>query len=603
MLSPQWLDELRARISLSGVISRTVRLTKAGNEFKACCPFHNEKTPSFYVNDAKGFYHCFGCEAHGDVIRWMTDQRGLPFMDAIKELAAEAGMEVPRPSPREVEQAERRATLHDVTTAAQEWFVDNLRSADGARARSYLGQRGFSDATIKEFGFGYAPDSKQALHRALSRFEEPMLIESGMRIGVEDKPPYDRFRDRLMLPIQDIRGRVIAFGGRILDTEASPNAPKYLNSPDTPLFDKGRTLYNLHRAAPAARQNGRMIVVEGYMDAIALANAGIREVVAPLGTALTESHLDLLWRHVETPILCFDGDNAGRRATMRAIERALPLLRPGKSLLVAHLPPGIDPDDLLRSGGIDAFNDVLTHASSLVEELWQFERNAEPLRTPEEKAGLKARLIEHIESIGDQTIKSLYRRDLFDLFFAFAFPRRAEWKGGSKSSQPVITPEVSASLLSYVSGGARTSLSHAVLAGFALRPSLIPMYIDDLWKIRPRDEGLAQGLELLDAALIVMEDGHAPPKALETLGKWSKNRNLPFLRRETPDTYAEESLAYALHLLIKRPALDLELERATASLAQSWSSDDQEWQNRARTAKMKFDAELLNFWRRWEPQA
>ncbi|HKX77091.1 MAG TPA: DNA primase, partial [Novosphingobium sp.] len=308
-LTPQWLDELRSRITLSGVISRTTRLTKAGREFKACCPFHNEKSPSFTVNDEKGFYHCFGCGAHGDAIRWMTDQRGLSFMDAVKELATEAGMEVPAPDPRAARQAEQRDTLLDVTRAAQDWYVARLQGPEGAAARAYLATRGFSAATLARFGFGFAPDNRQAMKAALSRFPEAMLIEAGLRIAVDGpenrpenrKEPYDRFRGRLMLPIEDARGRPIAFGGRILD-KAKTDAPKYLNSPDTPLFDKGRTLYNLHRAAPAARQSGRMIVVEGYMDVIALAEAGIGECVAPMGTALTETQIELLWRHVETPI-------------------------------------------------------------------------------------------------------------------------------------------------------------------------------------------------------------------------------------------------------------------------------------------------------------
>lgn len=217
-ITPQWKDELRARVTLSSVIMRTTKLQRAGREWKACCPFHNEKTPSFTVNDQKGFYHCFGCGAHGDVISWMTDQRGLPFIDAIKELAAQAGMEVPAPDPVAAKRAEKRASLVDVTEAAQKWFAANLHGPDGESAREYLRTRGFSRRIVEEFGFGYAPDSKIALKSALSNFDDAMLVESGMQISVEDKAPYDRFRDRLMLPIQDQRGRVIAFGGRILES-------------------------------------------------------------------------------------------------------------------------------------------------------------------------------------------------------------------------------------------------------------------------------------------------------------------------------------------------------------------------------------------------
>jgi DNA primase len=224
-LSPQWLDELRARVTLSSVISRTTRLTKAGHEFKACCPFHNEKSPSFTVNDSKGFFHCFGCGAHGDVIRWMTDQRGLSFMDAVKELAAEAGMEVPAPDPQAARVAEQRDGLHDVMSAAQDWFVARLASPEGEKARAYLATRGFNARTVERFGFGFAPDGRQELKAALGRFPEDKLIEAGLRIAVDQKEPYDRFRGRLMLPIEDARGRVIAFGGRILDAQKT-DAPK-----------------------------------------------------------------------------------------------------------------------------------------------------------------------------------------------------------------------------------------------------------------------------------------------------------------------------------------------------------------------------------------
>ena len=429
-LSPQWLDELRARITLSGVIARTTRLTKAGREFKACCPFHNEKSPSFTVNDEKGFYHCFGCGAHGDVIRWMTDQRGLSFMDAVKELASEAGMEMPAPDPRAAHEAQARASLHDVMAAAQAWFVDRLASPGGARAREYLARRGFDAHTIARFGFGYAPDDRQALKAALSQFPEAMLIEAGLRIAVDDdagnpRDPYDRFRGRLMLPIEDARGRVIAFGGRILD-DTQKGAPKYLNSPDTPLFDKGRTLYNLHRAGPAARKSGQLIVVEGYMDVIALAAAGIEDAVAPLGTALTERQIELMWRMVETPVLCFDGDAAGQRAAMRAVGRALPLLKPAHSLRIVTLPAGMDPDDLIRRDGARAMTALIDAARPLVDTLWGFEHAAAPLTTPEDKAGLKARLMAHVDTIADRDIQALYRRELLKDFSAFAFPPR-DW--------------------------------------------------------------------------------------------------------------------------------------------------------------------------------
>ena len=573
-LSPQWLDELRMRTTLSAVIGRTLRLTKAGREFKACCPFHNEKTPSFYVNDEKGFYHCFGCEAHGDAIRWLTDQRGMPFMDAVKELAAEAGMEVPAPDPRAAQRAEKRASLHDVTGAAQQWFEGNLRSAEGAQARAYLGRRGFSDATIREFGFGYAPTDRQALKRALERFEEPMLLEAGMRIEVEGKDPYDRFRGRLMLPIHDTRGRVIAFGGRILDSDANPNAPKYLNSPDTPLFDKGRTLYNLHRAAPAARQSGRMIVVEGYMDAIALANAGIDEAVAPLGTALTENQLELLWRQVERPILCFDGDNAGQRAAMRAISRALPMLRPAHSLAIVRLPAGKDPDDLIRENGLAAMEEALANAASLLDTLWEFEKAAAPLNSPEDKAGLKARLLDHVEAIQHPDIRALYKRELLERFSNFAFPPRpprefkprGEWKkGGFRAPAPTLSDEARDQLTRAMQGGARDALTRAVIAGLVRFPDQILPHEDALAELARRDQNVGPAIDsLLEAAETLDLSAQSTISLERGLPAPPEKTSFAFLDEGTDPGDAREDLAEAVSLLVERPALESALAEATA---------------------------------------
>ena len=358
-------------------------------------------------------------------------------MDAVKELASEAGLEVPAPDPRAAEAAQQRDSLHDVMAAAQAWFVERLASDEGAKARAYLATRGFNDRTIERFGFGYAPEGRQAMKAALSQFPEGMLIEAGLRIAVDDKDPYDRFRGRLMLPIEDARGRVIAFGGRILDAQKT-DAPKYLNSPDTPLFDKGRTLYNLHRAGPASRQTGRLIVVEGYMDAIALAAAGLEDAVAPLGTALTERQIELLWRLVETPVLCFDGDAAGQRAAMRAVTRALPLLRPAHSLQYRAAAGGDGPGRPRQARGPAALEKLIGEAQSLVDCLWSHEQAAAPLVTPEDKAGLKARLMAHVETIADRDIQSLYRRELQDRYSAFAFPKReqAPWQPPRKEWTP-----------------------------------------------------------------------------------------------------------------------------------------------------------------------
>src|SRR5438105_11305175 len=421
-LSPSWLDDLRARTLLSAVIAPSVKLIRAGREWKACCPFHNEKTPSFTVNDDKGFYHCFGCGAHGDAIRFLTDQRGMQFMDAVKELAGKAGLEVPAPEPQARERAERTASLTDVMGEVAKWYSDQLQGIAGADAREYLKRRDIDQATMQRFGLGLAPDSRTALKRALEKLGEDRLVETGMLIKPDEGDSYDRFRGRLMIPIRDARGRVIAFGGRILGA----GEPKYLNSPDTPLFDKGRTLYNLDRAGPASRTARRLIVVEGYMDVIGLDRAGISEVVAPNGTALTEGQLERLWRLDPSPILCFDGDNAGRKAAVRAATRALPLLRPDRTLRFIELPAGQDPDDVVRSGGREAFEALLASPEPLDARLWRHELEAEPLSTPEAWAGLKERLIGLANAIGHADLSRLYREDWLNRFYAQRRPRDAE---------------------------------------------------------------------------------------------------------------------------------------------------------------------------------
>ena len=562
-LSPQWLDELRSRVTLSSVIMRTTKLQRAGREWKACCPFHNEKTPSFTVSDEKGFYHCFGCQAHGDVISWMTDQRGLSFMDAVKELAAEAGMEVPALDPRAARQAEERAGLHEVMQAAQDWFVASLEAPGGAKAREYLKSRGFNARTVERFGFGFAPNERQAMKASLKQFDEKLLIEGGLRIAVEDKEPYDRFRNRLMLPIHDARGRVIAFGGRIL--EADSKAPKYLNSPDTPLFDKGRTLYNLHRAGPASRQSGRMIVVEGYMDVIALAAAGFEEAVAPLGTALTERQIELLWRMVETPILCFDGDAAGQRAAMRAIERALPLLRPAHSLAIVRLPAGLDPDDLLKAKGRGAMEKLLAEPATLLDTLWEFERAAQPLRTPEDKAGLKQRLIDHVERIEHPDIRALYKRDLLERFSAFAFPRRERTSGDwRKPPAPRMSPET-ARRLRGAREGSRDQLVAAVIAGLMRFPEQALRHSEELGRFAQLDAKAGPLVDAILEAVEMLEPGETLPiSSFDGPVAPPDNTRFAFLGEGIDPQVAREQLAEAVSLLVERPALEAALAAATA---------------------------------------
>ncbi|MEM7700880.1 MAG: DNA primase [Pseudomonadota bacterium] len=606
-ITPQWKDELRARVTLSTVVGRTTKLTKAGREWKACCPFHNENTPSFYVNDEKQFYHCFGCGAHGDVITWMIEQRGFSFMDAIKELAEEAGMEVPAPDPQAAKKAEKRAELVDVTTAAQDWFVAQLKSPGSSEALNYLRRRGLSDATLREFGFGYAPEDKQALSGALSHFEPQMLAESGMRIVTDDGKAYDRFRGRVMLPIQDQRGRVIAFGGRIL--EKRDGVAKYLNSPDTPLFDKGRTLYNHHRAAPASRQTGRIVVVEGYMDVVALAQAGFHDAVAPLGTALTEAQLEMLWRLVEIPVLCFDGDAAGQRAAMRAITRALPMLAPMRTLAIVRLPAGLDPDDLIKDQGPKAMAKLLAEPTSLLDALWQAERDAQPLSSPETKAGLKKRLMDHVDTIGDQDIRALYRRELLDRFSAFAYPpresrgfntgpsKRGPWRPGNAAPQP-LSPTARATLQRVLSGGQRATLLSAVIAGLLRHPSEIERHAEALSRLARLEPNAAPAIESI-IELTERLDSHAQSAIFEAHGLPAPPDDLryAFLREGTDPGDACEELAEAVSLLVQKPAIEAALAATIARFDEDPEGCFAE-QTRLRTQLTAIEDRLKAFGRR-----
>jgi len=551
-ITAQWKDELRARITLSSLVQRSVKLTRAGREWKGCCPFHDEKSPSFYVNDQKQFYHCFGCGAHGDAISWMVDHAGLQFMDAIKELAGMAGMEVPAPDPVMAKKAEARASLIDVTEAAQRFFVESLGGPGGGAAREYLQRRGFAPQVMAEFGFGWAPDDRQALPRALPAFGEDMLEAAGMRAANEQGERYDRFRGRVMLPIQDARGRVIAFGGRILDKREG--VAKYLNSPDTELFDKGRTLYNLHRAAPAARQSGRVVVVEGYMDVIALANAGIADAVAPLGTALTEMQLEMLWRMVEVPVLCFDGDAAGQRAAVRAVERALPVLKAPNSLRLVSLPAGLDPDDLIAKFGAAYFEEQLSQATPLVRFIWETEKDARPLDTPEEKAFLRERLIEQAFKIQDDTLRKLYRRELIDLYYRHFYPQLTS-QASSKTGK-LLTEESLRKLKHFVQHGSRQIIERATIVGFARHPSLINKHIEKLWKIHPKSEEIKIALDVFLDAGDSYIDGVAMPEKLDEIASLPVSFAYPFLRHDAPIDFVDQCLERMLLLLVDKPDIE-----------------------------------------------
>ncbi len=418
---PGFLDELRARISLSGLIGRRVKLERRGREHAGLCPFHHEKTPSFFVVEDKAFFHCFGCGAHGDAVGFLMRSENLDFIEAVERLATEAGIEMPRPSVEERQHAQKEKSLLDALEAACAYYEGQLWGPGGRAAREYLGSRGLDPETVRNFRLGWAPSDRGALSRALSReIPEALLIEAGLLKASEDGGAFGYFRDRILFPITDRRGRVIAFGGRV----TAGGEPKYLNSPESPLFQKGRTLYGWARAAAALRAEprrtpgggGRLVVVEGYMDVLALHRAGFPTVVAPLGTALSDDQIALLWRLAPEPVLCFDGDSAGQNAAKRALRRALPLLRAGQSLSFAALPAGEDPDSLLRASGRTAFEEVLAAAQPLWKVLFQTELAALPTDTPERRADLENRLKAAAREIADAGVQRQFHRELMRAF-------------------------------------------------------------------------------------------------------------------------------------------------------------------------------------------
>ena len=578
-LSPAWLDELRARTLLSSVIAPSVKLIKAGREFKACCPFHNEKTPSFTVNDEKGFYHCFGCGAHGDAIRFLTDNRGLPFMDAVKELAAKAGMDVPAPDPRARERADRTAGLTDVMADVQAWFAEQLQGIEGTAAREYLARRGIDSETVRRFGIGLAPEGRSRLKQKLSQLGEDRLVETGMLIRTDEGETYDRFRGRLMIPIRDQRGRVIAFGGRIL----GDGEPKYLNSPDTPLFDKGRTLYNIDRAGPASRQSKRLIVVEGYMDVIALDRAGIAEAVAPNGTAVTEAQLERMWRLDPAPILCFDGDGAGRKAAIRAALRALPHIGPERTLRFVELPAGQDPDDLVRSGGREAVETLFAEPEPLDQRLWRHERDLAPLTTPEARAGLRQRLMDHAQSIGDPELRRLYRDQWLARFDAEFRPvrqqpqRRTQNRFDPKTRRWFPPEQPPGDAMKRIgSKGIDSETAAALVLGFAYYPEALSAHVEQLAHLPIADRALASLRDrIVDAALAGQAlDRQRLATILETAGaaaalqqaRRSGGIGFSFTRSDTEPERAVRDLGVAIDALSAEEEIGAALDEATERL-------------------------------------
>jgi DNA primase len=497
-LPREFLDELRARVSIVDVVARKVRLIRKGHEYSGLCPFHNEKTPSFTVSAEKGFYHCFGCGAHGDAISFAMRAEGLSFMEAVERLAAQAGMQVPQATPEEAAQSRRAASVLEALEAACKFYEQRLRLPEGRQALAYARGRALSEETIARFRLGYAPPGN-ALKTALLRdgWEEATLAEAGL-IGIPDdgRSSYDILRDRLTFAIADGRGRPIAFGGRIL----GDGQPKYLNSPDSPVFHKGRVLYGLAQARAAAHESGRIVVVEGYMDAIAMSQAGLAEVVAPLGTALTEGHLTELWHLSDEPILCFDGDAAGQRAARRAAERALPELKPGKSLRFARVVGGKDPDEVLRERGRAAMEEILTGARPLADLLWEMAAEGRDLATPERRAALERDLRDIAGRIGDESVRGFYQRELRDRMYALFRAARPQPRGGFSRGAEVRSAPTTPPPAGPDAGAAN---ERQLAAGVWAHPAYALRRLDQLGRIHLADPAAGA---VFDAVLSVLSE-------------------------------------------------------------------------------------------------
>ena len=428
---PSFLDEIKARLPVSDVVRHRVKLMRAGREWKGLSPFNTEKTPSFFVNDQKMAWFDHSAGKNGNIFDFLMETEGLSFPEAVQRLAHDAGLALPRISPEAEAEEKARASLHEVLALAASYFSARLTSGQGGAARAYLTARGLDTGLQTKFGLGYALPEKYALRDALAAkgIQVQAMIEAGLLIHGEDiAVPYDRFRDRIMFPIHDPSGRVIAFGGRALAKDAQA---KYLNSPETVLFHKGAILYNHHRARKAAHEGAQLIVVEGYVDVIAMTSAGFEASVAPLGTALTDAQCELLWKMSEEPILCFDGDRAGRKAAYRAIDMALPLIGPGRSLGFALLPEGEDPDDLVRTGGREMVSKLLSQALPLAELIWKRETENKDFGTPERRAGLERRLGEIAREIRDEALRRYYQADFKARLYQF-FNRQFFTKDGTR---------------------------------------------------------------------------------------------------------------------------------------------------------------------------
>ncbi|RVD12310.1 MAG: DNA primase [Mesorhizobium sp.] len=599
---PAFLDEIRDRVPISSVIGQRVawdrkKTNAPRGDYWACCPFHGEKSPSFHCEDKKGRYHCFGCSVSGDHFKFLTELDGMSFPEAVEKIADMAGVPMPVRDAQEERREKERASLTDVMEMATAFFQERLQGPEGAKARAYLRDRGLTPATQQSFRLGFAPDSRNALkeHLAAKGVPKADIEACGLVRHGDDIPvSYDWFRDRIMFPIPDSRGKIIAFGGRALQPDA---LAKYMNSPDTELFHKGNVLYNFARARKALAKGGTVIAVEGYMDVIALAQAGFENVVAPLGTALTENQLELLWRMAPEPMLCFDGDKAGLKAAWRAADMALPSVQAGRSARFALLPEGKDPDDLVKAEGPDAFRRVLAEARPLVDLLWMRETAGGVFDTPERRAELEKTLRELTSRIRDESLRYHYQQEMRERVLSFFGSQRSgrqgrqDWKQGQgKTTAPggqfakggggriAITESLGQSALVKRGGEGMSVREATIIVALINHPALIDENFAHIEFLDLANSDLRRlHAAILDAmAHDMANDRQAVIATIERAGCaeiWERAVGLIRRMRQWPALEtaaledARDAFSQALHLQRSARTLHKELKQAEAALA------------------------------------
>jgi DNA primase len=572
--SDSFLDEIRNRLPVSQVVSRRVQLKRAGREWKGLSPFNQEKTPSFTVNDQKGFYHCFSSGKHGDIFSFLMDTEGLSFPEAVEKLAGEAGVPLPKVDPQFERAARERLGLMEALDAATLFFEESLRAREGREALRYAEHRGLLPETIEAFRVGFAPNAKEALKAALIKkgFSEAQLLDAGLLIKPDDgRASYDRFRNRLVIPIHNQRSHVLGFGARALDPAIEP---KYLNSPETRLFDKGAIVFNFARARGPAFDKGELIVVEGYMDVLALHQSGFQNTVATLGTAFTERQMDQLWLLAPEPIICFDGDRAGEAAAARAIDRMLPNLREGHSFRFAFLPQGSDPDDLVRNEGATAFARVLAEARPLIDVLWRRECASHSLETPERRAALEESFERLLATIANTRVREHYRKEIRSRLWALWRDLGKRAAGPAKTQGSALPQGTSVSRpLPSAHGFAIT-----IILALAHHPWLLDHFAEEVAAVDIKQTQLASLLFALTDAVFhhpgISRDALADllrqspeGRLFETLDRSSAFKRIAFLQPETPPAEVSSHFAELLFRWTTLKSLDKEVQDAALDLA------------------------------------